>query len=230
MPQVIESFFQLPPSPFDSDFNSSLDSVCTTPTQSSDTSSDVSVDTYDPSALKVDQATQDQTCFSAEEGGSWRLNIPDLKTKDEVKHFLEIALPQLDKKVREVKCSLCERKKVDKLWKVRPANLERHILGHLGIKNFECSTCGALFMTKDQERKHTEKKHIGLQEVDAHGGTSHKPAEEGVPCDMYPELPPTTAPFLGGIEPWMTYRSYQVLQTEYNVPGGEYCDLMNGYP
>ncbi|CCO32333.1 hypothetical protein RSOLAG1IB_04362 [Rhizoctonia solani AG-1 IB] len=221
MPQVIESFFQLPPSPFDSDFNSPLDSVCTTPTQSTDTSSDVSVDTYDPSALKVDQATQDQTCFSAEEGGAWRLNIPDLKTEDDVKHYLEISLPQLDEGVREVKCSLCEKKKVDKLWKVKRSNLERHILGHLGIKIFECPTCRARFTTKDQEKKHAEKNHTGRQEVDAHGGISHKPAEEGVPCDMYLELPLTTAPFLGGIEPWMTHRSYQGLQTEYVVPGGE---------
>ncbi|CCO29219.1 hypothetical protein BN14_03224 [Rhizoctonia solani AG-1 IB] len=229
MPQVIESFWQLPPSPFDNDFNSPLDSDCATPTQSSDTSSDVSVDIYDPSALKADQVIQDQTCFSAEEGETWRLNVPDLKTKDEVKHFLEIALPQLDKKVREVKCSLCEKKKVDKLWKVKPSNLERHILGHLGIKTFECPTCGALFTTKDQEKKHTEKKHTGLQEVDAHGGTSHKPAEEAAPCDMYSELPPTTPPFLGVIEPWMKYWSYQGLQTECVVPGGEYCNLMNGY-
>ncbi|CEL58616.1 hypothetical protein RSOLAG1IB_12160 [Rhizoctonia solani AG-1 IB] len=131
---------------------------------------DVSVDTYNPIALRVpvDQATQDQTFFSVGEDGIWTLNVPYLKTRDEVKHYLQIALPQLGQGVRQIKCSMCEEKKRYRLCEAKASSLERHISLDLRIKSFECPICGARFVTKDQMNKHIEKKHTGLQEVGAH--------------------------------------------------------------
>ncbi|KAG8694063.1 hypothetical protein FRC11_002446 [Ceratobasidium sp. 423] len=49
-----------------------------------------------------------------------------LKTQEAVKDFITKALNsgQLDKGVRHVKCSLCENKKANKEWEIKPSNLE----------------------------------------------------------------------------------------------------------
>ncbi|CAE6464114.1 unnamed protein product [Rhizoctonia solani] len=131
--------------------------------QFSETSSDVSVEVYSPSDFEAEQFQDPRPYFYTNEQGNITLDVPRfLKDRDAVKVFLENALAELGKSVRKVKCSLCKNNKAKKKWDVKPSNLERHILAHLGIKDNHCSDCNESFTTKDQMKKHMTKKHAAL--------------------------------------------------------------------
>ncbi|CAE6403401.1 unnamed protein product [Rhizoctonia solani] len=217
-----ESLSQSASNLFDDPVDTPLNPVSTPPSRYSDTSSDISVDVYNPGALETEPAMRDLPFFSVGECGRMTLNVPLLEDREAVKYFLKEALGHLDKKVREVKCSLCKNKKADKLWNVKPSNLERHILGHLGIKDYPCNTCAIGFTTKDQLKKHTEKKHAADSQANTQDGSSH----EMVELDIYTGLSPiTNRPLPDEIESWIIDQSYQGLQTDYAMLVGENCDF-----
>ncbi|CUA75564.1 Putative phospholipid-transporting ATPase C24B11,12c [Schizosaccharomyces pombe 972h-] [Rhizoctonia solani] len=120
--------------------------------QTSDTSSDISVDPCSED-FEAEPVQGSNAYFCKDTRGNITLNVPrTLKDRDAVDSFLEQALAQLDKRVRHIKCSLCKNKKADRDWGVKPSNLQvskksstsgpigahqivqRHILAHLGIK------------------------------------------------------------------------------------------------
>ncbi|KAJ1306981.1 hypothetical protein OPQ81_007961 [Rhizoctonia solani] len=146
-----------------------LNPMSTPSTHYSDASSDVSAATDESilDASEAEETTRDPSqSFSVDEDGSIMLLVPDsLKTRKAVKRFISGALGELAKGGRNVKCSLCKLKKrnPNKLWDVKPSNLERHILAHLGIKDYECPICPTKFTTKDQMKKHIDKNHKGGQ-------------------------------------------------------------------
>ncbi|CUA76321.1 hypothetical protein RSOLAG22IIIB_12207 [Rhizoctonia solani] len=101
--------------------------------QSSDTSSDIFFDA--PEDFEAEKVEGSNAYFCKDTRGNITLNVSrTLENRDAVESFLEQALPQLDKSVRRIKCSLCKDKKADREWGVKPSNLRRHILAHLGIK------------------------------------------------------------------------------------------------
>ncbi|CAE7225518.1 unnamed protein product [Rhizoctonia solani] len=107
--------------------------------------------------------------FSTNEAGEVTLIVPErLHSRHEVKNFVSDALNsgEIDKSVREVKCSLCKNKNYTKFWHIKPSNIERHILTHFGIKTYRCLVpdCGTIFTTKDQLKKHIERRHPGSAE------------------------------------------------------------------
>ncbi|KAG8700784.1 hypothetical protein FRC11_012662 [Ceratobasidium sp. 423] len=70
--------------------------------------------------------------FAIDEVGTPVLIVPrSLENQEAVKDFITKALNsgQLDKGVRRVKCSRCKNKKAEKLWEVKPSNLEASYLG-----------------------------------------------------------------------------------------------------
>ncbi|KAF8749126.1 hypothetical protein RHS01_10327 [Rhizoctonia solani] len=160
-------------------------------TQYSDASSDTSVETCS-SDFKAEHVPRGSgRYFYTAKDGQVSLFIPDhLRTLEDVKAFLASALNSgdLDRGTRRVRCSLCwnKRHKKDNLWEVKPSNLERHILAHLGIKCFHCRVngCEGAFTTKDQLKKHTAKKHMDVQ-IDTGDDGDYEATDEITARDMY---------------------------------------------
>ncbi|CAE7159675.1 unnamed protein product [Rhizoctonia solani] len=105
--------------------------------------------------------------FFTNGAGETTLILPErLSSSEEVKVFISDALSsgEIDKGVRHVKCSLCKNKRAARIWEIKPSNLERHICTHFGIKGYKCIVpdCSMQFTTKDQWKKHIEKKHPAL--------------------------------------------------------------------
>ncbi|CUA75566.1 hypothetical protein RSOLAG22IIIB_11826 [Rhizoctonia solani] len=93
--------------------------------QSSDTSSDISVDACSPEEFEAESVQGSDAYFSKDTRGNIILNVPrTLENRDAVDSFLGQALAQLDKRVRRIKCSLCKNKKADRKWGVKPSNLQ----------------------------------------------------------------------------------------------------------
>ncbi|KDN40897.1 hypothetical protein RSAG8_07765, partial [Rhizoctonia solani AG-8 WAC10335] len=188
--------------------------------QPSDTSSDVSVDACNPGDSEAEQATQDpRAYFYTDEQGKITLDVPcSLKDRDAVKLFLGKALEDLGKNARQVKCSLCKNKKANKEWHVKPSNLERHILAHLGIKDNQCPECGEAFTTKDQMSKHIQKKHPGLAKrlkLNGQDGGSLETMNGDLAQGTYATSSSGIGRPVGGMEPL----NNQTLQAQYMVPG-----------
>ncbi|KAF8668172.1 hypothetical protein RHS04_09124 [Rhizoctonia solani] len=192
-PQVLGSHIQPHKGPFHDPTDTPPSCPVSTPesTQYSDASSDTSVETCS-SDFKAEHVPRGSgRYFYTAKDGQVSLFIPDhLRTLEDVKAFLASALNSgdLDRGTRRVRCSLCwnKRHKKDNLWEVKPSNLERHILAHLGIKCFHCRVngCEGAFTTKDQLKKHTAKKHMDVQ-IDTGDDGDYEATDEITARDMY---------------------------------------------
>ncbi|KAH7327713.1 hypothetical protein B0J17DRAFT_218539 [Rhizoctonia solani] len=206
-------------------------SVSTPHAQNSDASSDAS----SPETPETEDVTWDSgRYFSIDESGVVTLIVPGhLRDQQAVKDFIVEALNsgQLGKSVRKVKCSRCKNKKAKKFWDIKPSNLERHILAHLGIKCFYCPVYGCVseFTTKDQRKKHVENKHPILAErLKANGAAGRKRRMTSVnivPGMQAASSPVTTGLPIGGAEPLVTNQVNQPPQAQYVVPFGTTYDF-----
>ncbi|CUA76320.1 hypothetical protein RSOLAG22IIIB_12206 [Rhizoctonia solani] len=195
--------------------------------QCSDTSSDISIDACSPENFEAEPAQSPKAYFSEDTRGNIILNVPrTLENRDAVDSFLGQALPQLDKRVRRIKCSLCKNKKADRKWGVKPSNLQRHILAHLGIKDHHCLRfgCGETFTTKDQMIKHMKKKHPALakwwESTQKKRGDGNRGAKnENVAQDTYASSSSAgIAVSAGEAGPWLNDQTGQTLLAQFTIP------------
>ncbi|KAG8755726.1 hypothetical protein FRC11_005843 [Ceratobasidium sp. 423] len=191
------------------------------PETPSDAPTGENADKLTPRISGAEQVTGDPgRYFAVDETGIPTLIVPcSLKTQDAVKVFVTNALSsgQLNKGVRRVKCSRCRGKKANKLWDIKPSNLERHIWVHSSIKCYGCPYgCGFTFTTKDQMNKHIMKWHPPMPattQADANRRAANGQAARDIQMISTPAIEGLPV----GVEEWMDGQTHQLeaLQAQY---------------